>query len=136
MQLRCKQRLDAADKKKNNKAARKANGTAETSSKTSSKVALDMETLGMLSKLKLPVPVNVSEVPGLVEKISAKKAEYEDKQKRALAGEKVVEEEEEQAASSSKQDTPVPASGGTGAVGVSMRCDEAFAQVILEIAVN
>lgn len=93
-----------------------------------------METLGILSKLKLPVPVSVTDVPALVEKIAAKKAEYEDKQKRALAGEKV--EEEEQAAVSSKQETAALDAGSTGPVAVQMRCDEAFGQVILAIAVN
>jgi hypothetical protein len=122
----------SADKKKSSKASRKANGATE----TSSKVALDMETLGMLSKLKLPVPTTVSDVPGLVEKICAKRTEYEDKQRRALAGEKVVEEEEEQAASTSKQEDPTPDSSSVGSVAVSMRCDEAFGQVILAIAVN
>ena len=91
----------------------------------------------MLSKLKLPVPVTVSDVPGLVEKLAAKKAEYEDKQTRALAGETVVEEEEEEpAGSSSKQEALAAASSSTGPVAVSMRCDEAFGQVILELTVQ
>jgi hypothetical protein len=125
--------LACAGKKKNGKAGRRSTG-----GEASGRVQLDIETLSLLSKMKLPVPVTVSDIPSLVEKLQEKKAEYEDKQKRALAGEKIPEEEEEeaQAVAQDAAVTHVAANRMSGDVAVNMRCDEAFGQVILEIAVN
>lgn len=105
----------------------------------SGRVNLDMETLSVLGKMRLPVPSTVADIPGLVEKISAKKEEYESKQKRKLQGEAVAEDADD----NDEADEAGTSSAGAGAtngshapVNVSMRCDEAFGQVIVEIVAN
>lgn len=126
--------FDNAGKKKGAKACKKASSTGD-----SGRVNLDMETLSVLGKMRLPVPSTVADIPSLVEKVNAKKEEYESKQKRKLEGEVVAEDADD----NDEEDEDGPSSSGAGAsngahapVNVSMRCDEAFGQVIVEIVAN
>lgn len=123
-----------AGKKKGGKSCKKTHTNGD-----SGRVNLDMETLSVLGKMRLPVPSTVADIPGLVEKVSAKKEDYESKQKRKLQGEVVAEEADD----NDDGDEAGPSSGANGtvngshaAVNVSMRCDEAFGQVIVEIVAN
>eukprot|EP00892_Ulva_mutabilis_P000262 jgi/Ulvmu1/10236/UM060_0037.1 len=124
------------NKKKGGRACKKASTNGETG-----RINLDMETLSVLGKMRLPVPSTVADIPGLVEKVAAKKADYESKQKRKMEGETVAEDAEDD--DGSEEDGAGPSNGAAGAangshapVNVSMRCDEAFGQVILEIVAN
>lgn len=63
--------------------------------------------------------------------MAVKKAEYESKQKRSLAGETIEAEPEEVVAPSASKEPKAP----KGTVAVSMRCDEVFGMVLLELSV-
>jgi hypothetical protein len=132
-----------ADKKKDRNSRGSVDGKAQPQ-----KLKLDVETMSLLSKLKLTMPSAVAEVPALQQAAAAKKAGYEAKQKQALEnGDEDAAEEEEPA-------TPTVDSekggakrgqkgrGGAGAAGasdcaqavsVTMRCDEAFGMVLVEL---
>lgn len=123
-----------AGKKKGGKACKKMSSNGD-----SSRVNLDMETLSTLGKMRLPMPSTVADIPGLVEKVTAKKEEYESKQKRKMQGETVAEDaddndDEDEAGTSNG--VAAPDNGSHAPVNVSMRCDEAFGQVIVEIVAN
>lgn len=96
----------------------------------STKVLLDMDALALFAKLQLSVPSTVAGVEELAVKVAAKKAEYLDKQKRALAGEVFAEEKPE----TSKKVVVPKAPKDT--VVVEMRSDEAFGTVLLELVVG
>lgn len=98
-----------------------------------------METLSVLGKMRLPVPSTAADIPGLVEKVNEKKEEYESKQKRKLQGEAIAEdadEAEEEGEAGPSNGAAGPENGSLAPVNVSMRCDEAFGQVIVEIFAN
>lgn len=94
------------------------------------KIQIDIEALGMFSKLRLPIPGTVADIPALVEKVEAAKEEYLSKQKRALAGE-VFEPEAEEV-----QPAPAGPNHVKGTVSVDLRCDEAFGTVLLELCAH
>lgn len=123
-----------AGKKKGGKACKKMSSTGD-----SNRVNLDMETLSVLGKMRLPVPSTVADIPGLVEKVTAKKEEYESKQKRKLQGEAVAEDaddNDDEDGGDTSNGVAGPDNGSHAPVNVSMRCDEAFGQVIVEIVAN
>lgn len=122
-----------ADKKKGGKACKKSAVSGD-----NGRINLDMETLSVLGKMRLPVPSTVGDIPGLVEKINVKKEEYESKQKRKLKGEAVAEDvdEDEDSGDDGAGTSNGAVNGSHMPVNVSMRCDEAFGQVIVEIVAN
>jgi hypothetical protein len=101
---------------------------------TPKKIQHDMNTLALLSTLKLSVPTSTAEVEEVATVVTSLKREYEDKQKRALAGEDVPEDELYAPALQKKDKTSSAQKKGT--VDVSIRCDEAFGVVLLELAAH
>lgn len=123
--------------KKSKSKASRASSSAADSKAAPVKIAHDMDTLALFAKLKLPVPTTAAEVEDAQRTLEAKKAEYEAKQKRALAGEDVPEDIEEDEKPVKKAGGPKRGSGGKkGTVEVNMRCDEAFGMVLVELAAH
>jgi hypothetical protein len=104
-----------------------------------------MDTLSMLAKLKLPVPKTVAEVEEVAATVTKRKADYEGKQARKIAGEDIPEEDAEfvagggggssAPAKGSKSAKAAPA-GRKGKVSLHLRCDEALGFVLVELAGN
>lgn len=139
-----KRRARAGKKSRGSRANRGAtNGAADTKA-APPRVQHDIETLGLLGSLKLPVPKTAAEVEEIAATVKTRKADYEAKQKRKLAGEEVSEDDAEFDRAGSGDEAPSkakkqPAGGKNGAGGkkgeveLSIKCDEAFNMVLVEL---
>ena len=138
-----------AGKKKAPRSARSS--TDDGAKRAPAKLNYDMDTLALCAKLKVPVPKDLSDVETLAQTVSEKKAGYQEKQKKALAGEGPEEEAEEAEAGPSNGKSgggggsAKGKKGGKGGgdangvqtpVQVSIRCDEAFGSVLVELTAH
>ena len=112
-----------------------------------------MDTLSLFSKLKLPIPTTAADVPSLAETVAQKKADFEAKQVKALeAGDEDAGHDEDEpdmpptppetgagassSAAEESRDAASTSAVAAAAVSVSMRCDEAFGTVLVELAAH
>jgi hypothetical protein len=135
-------RWDVAGKK-----GRSSKGSGRASSDgraPAAKIQHDMDTLGLLAKLKLPVPKTVAEVEDVAATVTQRKAEYERKQAHKIAGEDIPEEDADfdeaggvsSVSAKSSKAAKSPSAGRKGTVSLHLRCDEALGFVLVELAAH
>ena len=134
----------AGKKSRGNRANRGAGPVGAADAKAAQpRVQHDIETLGLLASLQLPVPKTAAEVEEVAATVKARKAEYEAKQKRKLAGEDVSEDDAQfdraggGSDAAAKVEKPAAAkAGGKRGVALSIKCDEAFNMVLVELTAH